>query len=331
MVESPTLPSLPRVVKATIVKENKKTKTGIGFKKRDQAIVINKISEGSLFSGTDLHVGYECLSVNGQTIRDPKHALKIVMDSIGEVTLIACSGGPRPQGTAVTIVKKKSGDYKPGLWFRPLNKVLVRISDIDESGPFANTSLRPGDVCLSINNALITDPGTASQAMKRAEGLVAMLYFSLTALRENAVEKIFLDENRKPCVVTWLNEDLCSVKSASGGLINITLRFHEDGTCEDVAPWKNMFSRDEDAAEGEDTIIHLHWYNKHIDHRIQQLNKILMNNMSFLERSMKTTDSGSPDEADKLMQNLTRLADMHRKKLLTIEEFAAAKAKLFAL
>ena len=56
-----------------------------------------------------------------------------------------------------------------------------------------------------------------------------------------------------------------------------------------------------------------------------------MNNMSFLERSMKTTDSGSPDEADKLMQNLTRLADMHRKKLLTIEEFAAAKAKLFAL
>ena len=76
----------------TVFKDTKETRIGVALKKRrGGCIVISKISEDSLFQGTEIRVGFEVVSINNVFMEGKpiQQSMDIVQEAEGTVTIVA--------------------------------------------------------------------------------------------------------------------------------------------------------------------------------------------------------------------------------------------------
>ena len=69
---------IPSVVSATVTKSSPDQKVGLAFRKANSTIVVEKILPGSVFDGSDVAAGQECLCINSHRIRSARRAAEIV-------------------------------------------------------------------------------------------------------------------------------------------------------------------------------------------------------------------------------------------------------------
>jgi hypothetical protein len=69
---------IPTIVTATYVKSTPDQKVGLSFRKSKGVVIIEKISPGSVFDGSQLKSGQECLCINDHRIRSARRAAEVV-------------------------------------------------------------------------------------------------------------------------------------------------------------------------------------------------------------------------------------------------------------
>ncbi|KAL3795899.1 hypothetical protein HJC23_002170 [Cyclotella cryptica] len=237
---------IPSVVCATIVKRTPDQKVGLAFRKAKGVIVLEKISAGSPFDGSELRPGQECLCINDHRVRSARRAAEIVRETTTSLTLLV-SDGPRPPGTMYTVIhlggEKTSGDEAAGgdvnsasaagMYFE-LNHGLVQLTKLDAISPVLNSSIKVGDFILSINGIVTgTVQSTIRLLSDPSVGMVPILYFNMRQLRVSLVDKVIGDAWKREWSDTY---DECVVLPPTGKANPLTLRFRENGTCELVNP-----------------------------------------------------------------------------------------------
>jgi hypothetical protein len=70
--------AIPSIVYITIRKSTPDQKLGLAFRKSKGVVIIEKISPGSAFDGSELKVGMECLCINEHRVRSARRAAEIV-------------------------------------------------------------------------------------------------------------------------------------------------------------------------------------------------------------------------------------------------------------
>jgi hypothetical protein len=70
--------AIPSIVNITIRKSTPDQKVGLAFRKSKGVVIIEKISPGSAFDGSELKVGMECLCINEHRVRSARRAAEIV-------------------------------------------------------------------------------------------------------------------------------------------------------------------------------------------------------------------------------------------------------------
>eukprot|EP00980_Cylindrotheca_fusiformis_P000542 scaffold133_cov115-Cylindrotheca_fusiformis.AAC.2 len=163
---------------ATVFKQSKDQKSGIGFRQNspDDPITISSLAEDGLFANTDLRIGMQVVSVNGTDVDGftRSKAIQFVRDAEGELTVVA-----QPvAGGAVAVVFKESKDQKCGITLKQDDPSdPVSVSRISDDGLFANSGLKVGMQVVSINNVAVenlTSP-QAVEVLKEAEGKVTVV------------------------------------------------------------------------------------------------------------------------------------------------------------
>ena len=139
--------------------KNPNGKVGLSFADRtDGSVVITKIAEDSPFAGTDLKPGMTILTINTISCHG-KDASKIrsFFQSLPDtITLIAAErsddDGDIEAKDLQVVTANKDSSGKVGLAFVKTSEGLVVITNIADSSPFANSTIRKGMTILTINN-----------------------------------------------------------------------------------------------------------------------------------------------------------------------------------
>ena len=157
-----------KTYEAKVLKQTNKTKLGIVLLQTagTSQVLIKSISPGSLVSKTDLVVGLEILSINGESLetKNATEAAKLLSDSQGEVTIKA-------QGT-VGKVKKTATQKAVGVTLKKINGV-VTITNISDSGLLASTDIKVGQRLTSINGQ-VCPPETKDATKKIKDTLTTV-------------------------------------------------------------------------------------------------------------------------------------------------------------
>jgi hypothetical protein len=254
---------IPSILSLKVIKHNPTDAVGISFTKTNGTIVIDTITPASLFAGTDLLPGYQCLSINGHRIRSANRAAEIVRDSKTSLRLIASNTSHCPLGTMYTMISLKKNsrsssmpDMKKttptatghsmndfstaneecaaGMYFK-MKHGLVQLVKFDSDSPIKTTSMKVGDYILAINGIAVGSISRTVRALSKSNhDIVPILYFSMTRLRVSISDEV-MDKNLwtkewssdyKTCVISQIND--LSDKTSSNP---ITIQF-TDNRCE---------------------------------------------------------------------------------------------------
>ena len=156
VVETPTPSPEPAydgpTITGTVTKASKDAKVGIMFSSTSGVLLIKKITDGGLFSETDLFAGLEVVSVNGASVKrkSPQNVVDMIKVIEGEVTVAA-----KKVATASGTVTKESKESKCGIQFVKQDDGALVIKKIVEGGLFAATSLKEGQEVLSVNGVSV--------------------------------------------------------------------------------------------------------------------------------------------------------------------------------
>lgn len=258
---------IPSILSLKVIKHNPTDAVGISFTKTNGTIVIDAITPASLFAGTDLLPGYECLSINGHRIRSANRAAEIVRDSQTSLRLIGSNTSHCPLGTMYTMISLKKNsrsssmpDMKKttptatghsindfstaneecaaGMYFK-MKHGLVQLVKFDSDSPIKTTSMKVGDYILAINGIAVGSISRTVRALSKSNhDIVPILYFSMTRLRVSISDEV-MDKNLwtkewssdyKTCVISQIND--LSDKTSSNP---ITIQF-TDNRCELLDP-----------------------------------------------------------------------------------------------
>eukprot|EP00980_Cylindrotheca_fusiformis_P001476 scaffold345_cov134-Cylindrotheca_fusiformis.AAC.87 len=177
---------------ATVFKESKDQKCGIGFRQNspDDPITISSLAEDGLFANTDLRIGMQVVSLNGTDVAGftKNKAIQFVRGAVGELTVVA-----QPvAGGAVAVVFKESKDQKCGISLKQDHPSdAVSIARISSDGLFADSGLEVGMQVMSINNVAVENLTNhqAVDVLKEAEGkltVVGQPYVDTPALKSSS-------------------------------------------------------------------------------------------------------------------------------------------------
>ena len=256
---------IPSILSLKVIKHNPTDAVGISFTKTNGTIVIDTITPASLFAGTDLRPGYECLSINRHRIRSSNRAAEIVRDSKTSLRLVASNTSHRPLGTMYTMISlkkqsrssslperkttptvmghsindiSKSEDCAAGMYFK-MKHGLVQLVKFDSDSPFKTTSMKVGDYILAINGIAVGSISRAVRALSKSNNdIVPILYFGMTQLRVCISDEVMdkhlwtkeWSSDYKTCVVSPIN-DLSDKTSSNLSTIQFT-----DNRCEWLDP-----------------------------------------------------------------------------------------------
>jgi len=317
---------------------------GLAFRKATGTVVIEKIVPGSLFDGTALRPGYECLCINGHRLRSARRAAEIVRDSGSSLTLVA-SNAPRPPGTMYTMISLKNhsassmtsrGDYVLGMYFK-IKHGLVQLVKMDADSPIVSTSMKVGDYVLAINGSVVGSISKAVEVLSESsDDIVPMLYFNMRQLRVSLVDKVIGDLWKKE----WSDGyDECVVLQPGNASSNpLTLRFKEEGMCELLDPLRAF--RDKHLENVTSVVPPDHPLNS----VVETLNHGIICVLSAIKEGVElatTPKGGSPKSSDVrnngsksdggsggLIGELAKLSGMYKEGLLSKDDFEAIKSKL---
>lgn len=286
---------IPSILSLKVIKRNPTDAVGISFTKINGTIVIDMITPASLFAGTDLRPGYECLSINGHRIRSANRAAEIVRDCKTSLRLVASSTSHRPSGSSMytmislkkqsrsssmTDMKKtistamgqsmndstKSEDCAAGMYFK-MKHGLVKLVKSDADSPMKTTSMKVGDYILAINGIAVGSISRTVRALSKSNhDVVPILYFSMTQLRVSISDEV-MDQN------LWTKEwssdyTTCVVSQIKASSNPITIQFM-DNRCEVIDPSTRTIRE-----KAQDNIVPL-------DHHLISVVETLNDSMSF--------------------------------------------------
>ena len=206
--------STTRVV-ATATKETPDSKTGIKFiRAANGTIIINGLSEGSLFEASALKAGQEVVSINGTSCqgKTTKEAADMIRQAEGTITIVAQSAPVKAvpvQAVPVTssparIVAtgtKQTKDSKAGIKFIQAADGTVVISGLSQGSIFEGSSLKAGQEVISVND--INCNGKAStdvvEIIRHAEGTVTIVAQEKAPVRvQHAARPVMASSNPPP-------------------------------------------------------------------------------------------------------------------------------------
>ena len=186
--------SLPRTFHATAFKETRSQSSGLVLSLNDKGeagtVIIKDIHRTSIFSATNLSEGNEVLAINNHRVKYPQQAAKIIKSIKGQVDILF-SDGERFPGTKYIRVKKtpsvKTNShggrvYSLGIQLNTVKEV-VQVVDVESDGPFATSSLRPGDIILTINGTVAVNAYGATKMLANCDKLICALVFSMHDFR----------------------------------------------------------------------------------------------------------------------------------------------------
>mmetsp|Transcript_201 Transcript_201/g.353 ORF Transcript_201/g.353 Transcript_201/m.353 type:complete len:926 (-) Transcript_201:159-2936(-) len=248
--------TIPTILSTTIIKQTPNQKVGLAFRKSTTGnVIIEKIMPGSVFDGTAMKAGHECLIINGHRVRSARKAAEIVRESEKKLTLVV-SSAVRPPGTMYTIIsiggggtsnadRRKRGDdtrgdhpiaYAAGMHFK-MKQGLVQLVKIDSDSPLAGASMKVGDFVLAVNGSAVATISDAVRLLSKSENqeedLIPILYFNMRQLRVSLVDKVIGDLWKKDWSEAY---DECVVLEPGASSKPLTFKFNEEGRCELLDP-----------------------------------------------------------------------------------------------
>ena len=186
--------SLPRMFHAIAFKESRSQLSGLVLSLNDKreagTVIVKDIHKTSIFSATNLREGNEILAINNHRVKYPQQAAKIIK-SIKGVVDILYSDGERFPGMKYVRVKKtpsvKTNSHGGRVYSLGIQlstaKEVVQVVRVDSDGPFANSSLCPGDIILTINGTVAANANGATELLANCDELICALVFSMRDFR----------------------------------------------------------------------------------------------------------------------------------------------------
>lgn len=131
---------------ASVYKETKTSKVGIGLKDREGMIIISSIADDSMFLNTDVDMGQQLVAVNGTScIGLMKNQAIVLFKELEGLTVMT-----KDVGIVSAKVTKPSTDTKVGIGLRSIDNCIV-ISSVADDSLFAGTPIKPGLRVLQVN------------------------------------------------------------------------------------------------------------------------------------------------------------------------------------
>lgn len=243
---------LPRTFHATAFKDSRSQSSGLVLSLNDKReagkVIIKDIHETSIFSATNLSEGNEILAINNHRVKYPQQAAKIIKSIKGRVDIL-CSDGERFPGTKYVRVKKTPSVktdshggrvYSLGIQLNR-EKEVVQVAHVESDGPFANSSLRPGDIILTINGTVTVNANGATKLLANCEKLICALVFSMHDFRlgltryladeewevawNDAGDEVALSKSSSTSSFAGGNSD-GSCSSSDGGRMKFVIKFY---------------------------------------------------------------------------------------------------------
>ena len=131
---------------ASVYKETKTTKVGIGLKDREGMVILSSISDDSMFVNTPISVGQQLVAINGTScIGLMKNQAIVLFKELEGLTVMT-----KDVGIISAKVSKPTADTKVGIGLRSIDNCIV-ISSVSDDSLFAGTPIKPGLRVLQVN------------------------------------------------------------------------------------------------------------------------------------------------------------------------------------
>ncbi|KAL7465460.1 hypothetical protein ACHAXS_005775 [Conticribra weissflogii] len=355
--------TIPTILSTTIIKQTPNQKVGLAFRKSTAGnVVIEKIMPGSVFDGTAMKAGHECLIINGHRVRSARKAAEIVRESEKKLTLVV-SSAVRPPGTMYTIISIGGGGTRSaekgkrghddrgdhptacaaGMHFK-MKQGLVQLVKIDPGSPLAGASMKVGDFVLAVNGSAVATISDAIRLLSKSENqeedLIPILYFNMRQLRVSLVDKVIGDLWKKDWSEAY---DECVVLEPGASSKPLTFKFNEEGRCELLDPLRAF------RVSGEPLIPLDHPLNSVMDtlnHGIICVLAAIRQGLELAtgggeeegvptvaerEQSGNGTENGANRSVTKSLKgNLDQLSKLYNEGMLNKDDFEAIKSRLLS-
>jgi hypothetical protein len=220
---------LPSVKFIKVEKKDFDEEIGLSLIEKNGATVVAEVSKSGIFADSRIKEGCELLAINGQCVRGPRSVIRILKDLVGMV-VITMSDSPSPPSSRFVCTKTNLNGFTEevtDITFEMSNG-LVRVQEVSENGSFADSQIKEGDICLSIDGLPTISNDVAARTLRRSHSIVSMLIFSLPEFWKSIVE-FLVDRKYVRC---WNKDSECRLIWGNNDVAPITLSFDaQTGLC----------------------------------------------------------------------------------------------------